>query len=155
MGTDLSLSLELICLMDWIVKNQKNELNLLVKHAVENGFVGELEKLDNPNYSKADHLYNSVIEFLTLLEKYLIQNLEKFELSENQTSEIIPAITKLNMENIDLKTLWLSLQQTKVQLKKKEKQPVAIPDPSKTNSTTILFEQILKNWKPNKKENIN
>lgn len=166
MGTDLSLSLELICLMDWVVKNQKNQLNLLVKHAVENGFVRELEKIDGNDHSNVDRLYNSVIEFLTLLERYLIQNLEKYELSENQTNEIIPAIKKLNMENIDLKTLWLSLQQTKVQLNKKQKKLIQIAGATKDtnpnnlvetnpNSTSILFEQILKNWKPTKKEIVN
>jgi len=159
MSTDLSLSIELIYLMDWIVKNEKTLLNNLVKHSIENGFIKELDKIDLGNHTNPDLLFEVVYAFMTKIEDCLVENLEKAQLSDSQSEEIIPAIKKISMESIDLKTMWLSLQQTKIQLNKVQKQQnrhekldVENAQNTKHNSTSILFEQIIKNWKPTKKE---
>lgn len=173
MTAQISLSFELICLINWLLKNEPAMLNTLVKNAIERGFVDELEKVEMLEQSPSteteatDNLYNTLLDFLEFLEHTLIKNLETVQVDNTTKDAILPALQKLEVDSLDVKTMWLSMQQTKARVNKKmrakntqcsnshnhdvvEKPKLAIESP-----TEILFEQLIKNWKPNNKETIN
>ena len=163
MSSPVSLSFELICLLNWLVRREKALLNTLVKRAVENGFVGELEiGSEVDSMESPEQLYTAVLDFLEFLEQALIRNLETIQVDGNTKDRILPALQKIEPGNLDLRTVWLSMQQTKTRLKKELKMPtqtsqrisedekIVIQGPEK-----ILFEQLLKNWKPTNKETLN
>lgn len=151
MSTQISLSFELICLLSWLLKNEQAMLNSLVKHAIEKGFAEEIGKIDEDDYLKvSDQLYDTVIDFLDFLEKTMIKNLETIQVDHKTKDVILPTLQKIEAGSLDFKTIWLSMQQTKARVNKGQ----AIPE-NLSNPTEILFERLLKNWKPNNKETLN
>ena len=70
MTAHISLSFELISLITWIIKNERNLLNNLVKQAVEHGFAEELNNVQTVPDPKTvnDHMAHNVLDFLEFLE---------------------------------------------------------------------------------------
>lgn len=148
MNANISLSFELILLLNWLVKNEKAQLNNLIKGALEKGFIQEIEALsshDSPQL--ADQFYASILEFLVFFEQSLLNNLEAMDIDEATTNAVLPLIKKMDFENLDAKTLWLSMQQIKGKMSKARIQPAQGVE----QINNLLFERLLKNWKPNKK----
>ena len=52
MGQQLSLSLELVLLLDWLLKNRKDTLHLLVKEAIEKDLAKRLNTISDGEYIK-------------------------------------------------------------------------------------------------------
>lgn len=192
MSINISLSFELICLINWLLKNEKQLINALVKQALKNGFAHELEKIDSTQViENPEELYATVIDFLLFLEKNLLKNLETVSVDTHTQEKILPVVQKLDADNIDLRTLWLSMQQTKNQLckerHKREREreereereeeelentespdaitalessvnapvtPASMHDEN-SQAAEILFQKLLKNWKPHQKEPLN
>lgn len=153
MTTNISLSFELICLLNWLLKNKKQDLNSLTKQALENGFLQDLEALSYAEEQKEpDQLYTTVLEFLIFMEESLAKNLETIYLDNATKEAIYPALKKIDLGNLDAKTILISMQQTKSKIRLNRKKSL---EQNKQNPTNILWEQILKNWKPTKKEPMN
>ena len=164
MSAQISLSFELISLLNWLVRHEKAMLNSIIRHALERGFAEELEKIDTTQ-TVANHedLYNTVLDFLEYLEHALIKNMDSIHIDTSTKDAIMPTLHKLEADSLDQKTLWLSMQQTrarilKAQQEKKSSAP-AHETPQQTphsqHASEILFQQLLKNWKPNNKETMN
>lgn len=168
MSAQISLSFELVSLLNWLLRHEKTMLNTLVKHALERGFAEELDKIDPTTASTdGEELYNTVLDFLDHLEHTLIKNMESVHVDNRTKEAIMPTLQKLEGDNLDQKTLWLSMQQTKALILKAQQ---AVPQKSMTDTAVasqatpanhnqqaneILFQQLLKNWKPNNKETMN
>jgi len=156
METNVSLTFELFFLMNWLLKHEKALLNSLIKHAIDHGFAQDLEKMDMNQYlQSADQFYAVILEFLLFLEKSLIQNLESVQLDQAAKDEIFPALKKIDLEALDLKTISRSLQQTKTKLSQGQLKKINEASTTQEQANTLLFEQLLKNWKPTKKEPLN
>lgn len=156
MDVNISLSYELVCLINWLLKNEKAALNALVKQAVKNGFLHELEQLDQAEQNMSqEFLYTTVFEFLLHLEKNLVKHLETIDAS-TQEELLFPAIQRMDAPNLDARTMWLSMNQAKNKLHKNAKTGfTAAPEISADEAATLLFERIIKNWKPNQNEPLN
>jgi len=152
MNANISLSFELILLLNWLVKHEKAQLNNLVKDALEKGFMQEIEDISPNDYPQlADQFYSSILEFLMFFEQSLLNNLESINIDEVTNNAIGPVIKKLDFENLDIKTLWLSMQQTKDKMSKTRANIEHGPE----QINNLLFERLLKNWKPSKKSPMN
>jgi len=147
MSSHFTLSFELVLLMNWLLKNGKKEVAALVRFAIKNGFISLLEKANEAEHLKnLEDLPNTVLDFIMLLEDSLIDALEEIELESSAKEKLVPTIKKLDLQKIDIKTLWLSMQQTKSSLFLNAKGG----SPQK-----IFYEKILKNWTPAKNEPLN
>jgi hypothetical protein len=159
MTSQIALSLELLCLLSWLLKHDQAALNALVKHAVEHGFIEELNKYEHTGPQEIpDHLYNAIADFLDFFEQTMIKQLESVQMDTQTKQAILPALQKLETSSLDFKTIWLSMQQTQAQVHKAPISHAAKPKPAlpgQQNAETILFERLLKNWKPNRKETLN
>ena len=71
MAQQLSLSFELICLLDWLIKNKKEQLAELISQAVDSDFTTALnEEIDDAQL--LERLYNGVIDFVSFFEETLV-----------------------------------------------------------------------------------
>ena len=164
MTTQISLSLELISLINWMLKKEKTLLNSLVKHAIEHGFIEELAKAESTEQQyQPEEIHNTLVEFLDFLEHTLIKNLETIQVDEKTKDAILPALQKIETDSLDFKTAWMSMQHTKARVGRKRYpkartetlEATTTPTPMVQNPMEILFEELLKNWKPNNKETVN
>ena len=169
MNSQIALSFELVSLINWIVRNEKSLLNNLVKHAIEHGFGEELSKINvSAPQPLNDQMVHSLLDFLEFLEESMLKNFETINVDHKTKDAILPTLQKLESTSLDFKTIWTSLQQTKARINKhhtksslmksstdSEAALLVNQENNETNVTTILFEQLLKNWKPNNKETLN
>ncbi|MFA5306135.1 MAG: hypothetical protein WC365_01660 [Candidatus Babeliales bacterium] len=155
MTTQISLSLELVYLINWMLTHQRSQLNALVKQAIKKGFIEELATIDEAETQSTDFLYATLTDFLDYLEKNLIKQLETVTVSQETKDNVVPALRKVDMNNLDFKTVWSSMQQTRARLGSPSTPQLAPTNNEVQNATEILFEEILKNWKPTNKETVN
>ncbi len=167
MSTQVSLSIELVCLLNWLVRHEKAMLNNLLKHALERGFADELDKIDVTLLGgDNEELQNTVLDFLDYLEYLLARNLEAVHVDHTTRNAIMPTLQRLAIDNLDDRTLQASMRHTKAQVLRPENQqtidglaqtmaPAQARQAQSQHINKILFEQLLKNWKPNNKETMN
>jgi hypothetical protein len=156
MTTQISLSLELVYLINWMLTHQRSQLSALIKQAVAQGLLEELSALDEVETTQsADFLYATLTNFLDFLEKNLVKQLETINVKQEAQDIVLPALRKVDMNNLDFKTVWSSMQQTKVRLETPKASQRAPQTPVSQDAAEILFEELLKNWKPTNKETVN
>jgi len=102
---------------------------------------------DKPDIDMIEKFYPTVINFLLAMENSLIENLVKEQDNVLTTQEILPLLKKINLADINLKTIYQSTSQANKKMKSHKSDNL--------NSQQILFQQLLKNWKPGKKDHAN
>jgi hypothetical protein len=163
MNSSLSLSLELVLLMKWFLENEQIFLKELIEKSIEDGFAQELKLIDNIEEDKlfknnGKELHETILEFLSFLEESLIDSIEEKELNHKERAKLSPTIQKLSPQNIDKKTILLSIQQTKYEKyvsEKNKSERSAVKRVEKKEIKDLLLSQLLKNWKPKTNEAIN
>ncbi|MBU1008271.1 hypothetical protein KKA53_04305 [Candidatus Dependentiae bacterium] len=148
MSHQLSLSLELILLLDWFLKHGKKQLRSLVKEAAKKNLANELEDISDRDYVRMlDGLQNTVADFVVFLEDSLLDSLDEVDADVCAwcaQDAMEPIIKVLDNNVLDPKTLWLSIQQTRKNRTLHEHEV-----------KREFFRQILKNWKPPSSESVN
>lgn len=149
---NISLSFELICLMSWLLKNEKQAVNALIKQAVKHGFTENLELMgEQENGLMSEQLYTTVLDFLIFLENSLIKQLDDAVTSNSDQKELLPTLKKIDA-HFDSRTLLASIRQAKSRLAKYNKK---LQDENKKETQQVLFESMLTNWKPNEEDLVN
>ena len=155
MNTSLSLSFELIYLMGWLLKNEKSTLNALVKHAIKNGLGKDLNEIDPNDYSKvSDQLYSTILDFLVYLEDALAKNLNSTSFEGEPSEEILKALKNFENDNSDEQIIKMNVQRTKTDISKVIQKKLAGAQDT-DSAKKLLYEHIIKNWKPSKNELMN
>lgn len=145
--SNVSLSFELVCLMSWLIKNEKNGINALVKLALEHGFSEKLEHLQDQEHQMAEHLYTTVMDFLLYLEQSLHKALDHEEGSQKR--EFLPTVKRIDGD-LDSSIIWQSLQQTKQELLARQlnHQEPTEQAASSQEAEQLLLKTMLNNWSP-------
>ncbi len=155
MNSSLSLSIELIYLMGWLLKNEKSKLNALVKEAMKNGLAYDLQKLNTIDYEDtSDHLHKTVLNFLSYMEEALANNLDVVHVRHDQQEIIMPALTNLEEDSLNENTLQVSMQKARADLQR-EVESGSAQRVNADYAKQLLFKHILENWQPNNEEILN
>lgn len=167
MPDNFSLSLELVLLMNWLLKKEKRKIKSLINKTLEKGFYEELDNIDK--YDKEDpdsigELHASILDFLIFMEDSLLDALEQKDNQDKSKEKLQPTIQKINNQNVDLQTLWLSAQQAQTQIRKETRKEEAKTQKESSRklrpinneeAKRILLSQLLKNWKPKNNDPLN
>jgi hypothetical protein len=160
MSDTFSLSLELILLMNWLLKNNKTKVKEVINDAIKDGLSDELTQIEDYEINLNDEkfLHNTILDFLFYLEDSLVECLEEKTGDNSSGEKLKPTLQKLNPGSIDLQTIWQSMQETKKQMKQQRKNKAIAQNEQKPSSNEIknrLLTQLLKNWKPKGNEPVN
>lgn len=155
MNSSLSLSIELIYLMGWLLKNDKSKLNALVKQAMNDGLAYDLQKLNDIIHEDvSEHLHTTVLNFLTYMEEALANNLDQLNIKHDAEEAMLPALTNFEEDGLNYNTLQVSIQRAKADLQKEiESGQATSLNPE--HAKQLLFKHILENWTPNNEETLN
>lgn len=152
MDKHLSLSFELIYLMGWLLKHEKGMLNSLIKHALKNGLAHDLEKVQiDAQGDASQELQTIILDFLAFLERSLAKNLDASHDAQHHGDQKHPDAAELKVRLQRAKQLL-----TKgLAVEKADAAALVEKKGSQKTVTTELFNDILKTWKPNKKDLLN
>ncbi len=157
MSNNFSLSLELVLLMNWLLKHEKRKIKNLIDKTLDKGFYEELDDIDKYEQDDLDsisELHISILDFLIFMEDTLLETLDKRDTQDISKEKLQPTIQKINTQNVDLQTVWLSTQQAQSKIRRenrKEKNKTQ----NKEDVKKVLLSQLLKNWKPKNNDPLN
>ena len=142
-SNQLNLSYELLYLIQWLIEKEPEKLKPLIMSALNNGLSQELQKLNNQpiDQSAAQEMQYNIIDFLGLLEADLHEALNEQTMKRAIEKKLMPAIDHIDTTECDNATVQFSVEKATSKL---EREP-------KENAQELLYQELLRCWKPNKK----
>ena len=142
----LSVSFELICLLRWLLENDSNKIKKMISKALHAGLRKEIQ--ENRLYSKdftMEDVHNILLDFFDMTEALLTDSLNEHAIQKALEKNLMPSIDRIDSSECDEATVNFSIEKATL---KAEKDP-------KENIQNILMEELLKRWKPRKKNILN
>lgn len=142
----LTLSYELLYLMQWLIENEPEKLKTLIGQSFNNGLKEELKTIAplSEQHSMEDLQYN-IIDFLGMLETLLQEVSNEHALKRVMEKKLMPALDHIDTTNCDNETVQSSV----------EKASSKIDSNPERNPQELLFKELLRSWKPDKKTTSN
>lgn len=142
------LSLELLHLLKWMIENETNTLKKLIIEAIKHGYTN---KTTNTNTNNTAHdleatsanMQHNIVDFLDLLDSLLHEVLSEQNVQKAHQHNLMPSLQKIDATMFDGATVQDSIDRAEAQREHK-------PD---ANPQDLLYQELLRQWKPNKKEN--
>ena len=145
-NNQLTISYELLYLMQWLLENEPERLKKIIVQALHKGLKEEIQEASkNKNLTTNEDLHYSVVDFLSLLENLLQEAINEQTLKKLTEKNLLPALTQIDNTVCDTTTIQSSMEKASSRL---ENHP-------EKNPQEVLFKELLKCWKPNKKSAIN
>jgi hypothetical protein len=137
----LTLSYELLQLLAWLTENEPDKLKKLVKYAYNNGLKEDIAYTkSSKDASLADTMQYTLADFLNLFELLLQEVAEENVIQKVVEKKLLPALDHIDSTACDNATLQSSLEKTTSKI---ETHPQANPQ-------ELLFQELLRSWKPKK-----
>ncbi len=142
-SNQLNLSYELLYLIQWFIEEEPEKLKPLIASALKNGLTKELRNIHNNTVdpSMANEMQYNIIDFLGLLENQLHEVLNEQTMKRVVEKKLMPAIDHIDTTECDTETVLFSVEKATSKL---DREP-------KANAQELLFQELLKCWKPSKK----
>jgi len=142
-SNQLNLSYELLYLIQWLIEEEPEKLKPLIASALKNGLTKELHNIHNNTVgsSMANEMQYNIIDFLGLLENQLHEVLNEQTMKRVVEKKLMPAIDHIDTTECDTETVLFSVEKATSKL---DREP-------KANAQELLFQELLKCWKPSKK----
>lgn len=138
------ISYELLHLLEWIVEHGSQELKQLVGKALAAGLRERMHHADSEVHV-AEEMQDSIVDFFGLLEELMIETINERAILKAHEKNLMPALDHIDSTVCDTATVRSSLEKATTKM---SKNPNA-------NAQQLLFEELLKRWKPNKKATMN
>lgn len=137
-----TLSLELLRLMQWIIEHDAEGVKRLINRALAQGLN---EKINNgPELNDAqesNEVQHSIIDFFVLLEALLFEAMNDHAVKNVLQRNLIPAVSRIDTSACDTATVRFSLERATTQIQNNPQE----------NPRDLLMKELLKRWKPPKK----
>lgn len=134
------ISHELLSLLQWLIENERDEIQDLITNAILNK--NNLEKENIKNTEEDQH--SIVIDFFALLEEITHETSQENEVNSIVQRNIIPAINHIDTVTYDNFDNLLVAKSAQKAQNDHETNPEKDPK-------NILYKELLKRWKPSKR----
>ena len=139
----LTLSHELLALVQWLVEHDTEKIKKLISRAVSGGLKDKINRQKTDNNEQAlEEAQNNIMDFFSLLEVLLAESLHENMVQRAVEQKLMPAVEQIDATQCDDATIRLSVEKATTQLNLKPQ----------ANPQEVLFQELLKRWKPNKKQ---
>jgi hypothetical protein len=142
-NNQLTLSYELLVLLQWLIEYEPEKLKELITSAFDNGLEDDLKKVKNQSsgYDSSENVQNSIVDFFGLLEILLHEIYNERATKRVMEKKLMPAIDHIDTTECDTQTVQDSIEKATSKFEQ---------EPNK-NPQELLFKELLRSWKPNKK----
>lgn len=135
------VSYELLSLLKWLVEHDTHKLKKIISRSLDMGLRKEMSTMDRLSKEDTDTIHHSIVEFLGLLEILLHECMTENLAKQAVEKQLLPALDQIDATFYDDATVQSSVQKATV---KSENNP-------ERNPKELLFEELLRQWKPAKK----
>ncbi|MFT6765711.1 MAG: hypothetical protein ACJAZS_000596 [Alteromonas naphthalenivorans] len=137
----LTVSYELLYLIQWLLENESDGLKKLIGQALHNGLKHDLQEAVNSDLKNTDDIQYSIVDFLALMEGLLHESISEQNMQRILEKKLMPAIDNIDSKECDKATVDFSVEKATFKLESNPEE----------NPQDILFQELLKCWKPTKK----
>lgn len=138
----LTVSYELLYLMQWLLEHEPAKLKKLIEQSLQSGLRENLQTVSqSTDLRNAEDIQYSVVDFLTLMETLLHETINEQNMKKIMEKKLMPAIDHIDNKECDQATVDFSVEKASSKLENNPQE----------NPQEILFQELLKCWKPNKK----
>jgi len=143
------ISYELLCLLRWLVDHDYEKFKKMITRALHHGLKYDLDHIQHRTRSlteaDAAEIQQSIVEFFSLLETALIDSLNDYAVQKALEKKLLPTIEHIDTTICDDATVQASIEQACPK----------IEHTSADKAQQVLFKELLKRWKPQKKHALN
>jgi hypothetical protein len=140
-NTQLTLSYELLFLLQWLIEHEPNKLKNLIADALKSGLKEELKTIDKSIEQKnTQDMQYSLVDFLGFMEIMLQEVNNEQTMQRIMEKKLMPALDHIDSTECDNETVQCSVEEATSKLEL---------EPDK-NAQELLFQELLRCWKPNK-----
>lgn len=140
------ISYQLIRLLQWMMEHDTDKFKKIVRRALAQGLAEEMRADHLLTEAEAVHsAHEVVLAFFASLEQVLAEALDEQAIKQATDRKLMPAIEHVDCSELDDVTLKSSI----------EKATAQCDENPQTSPQDLLFKELLKRWKPDKKNLIN
>ena len=162
----LVISFELICLLKWILENEDVKIKKIISKALLSGLTQELNKKHVNKDLMLDDIQRVLLEFFDMMEVLLVECISEQAVKKALENNLMPAIEQIDSSVCDDATVRFSVEKATSKLEASTHTTKETPEVNqsseqkKTSNTNeeakkLLMEELLKRWKPHKKNILN
>ena len=138
------ISIELLKIIGWLLEHKQESIKALMAEALTDLSTANVNNENNTEHN-ADHLQETIIDFFALLETLMSEISQEEEVKKIVQKNLIPAIDHIDASECDKVTVALSVDKA-----------TSVCAKSATKSAQdVMFKELLKRWKPQKKHFVN
>lgn len=139
-NTQLTLSYELLYLLQWLLENHPGKLKELISSAFEDGLKEELKTLSTTDPKQNEDMQYGLVDFLGFMEVMLQEVSNEHTMKKIKEKKLMPALDHIDTTECDFETVQNSIEEASFKL---EQEP-------ERNAQELLFQELLRCWKPSK-----
>lgn len=140
------LSYELICLLQWLMEHDAHKLKKIVTDALASGLKEKFRKNNKLDDTMGlEDIQESIVDFFGMLETLILESLNEQAVKKALEKNLMPSIDHIDATECDDATVRSSIEKATSSIEKNPQE----------NPTELLFKELLKRWKPNKKNILN
>ena len=140
------LSYELICLLQWLMDHDDHKLKKIVADALASGLKKKFRKNNRLNDTMSlEDIQESIVDFFGMLEDLILESLNEQAVKKALEKNLMPSIDHIDATECDDATLRFSIEKATSSIEKNPQE----------NPKELLFKELLRRWKPNKKNVFN
>lgn len=140
--TNFVLSPQLLCLLQWLIEHEAEALRKIVNKALNAGLFEEIRGAEIEDANQAHH---SILDFFSLVEEELIEGINERVRQQARDKKLVPSIDQIDSTICSPEIVESSLR--KISAK--------IDTDSQEKAQELLFQELLKRWKPDNKNTFN
>jgi hypothetical protein len=141
-----TVSYELLCLLQWLMEYETDKLKKIIAKALDKGLHKQvLHKDQAQQIQSTDDIQRIISDFLATLELLFIETIQEQDMKKIIENNLLPALNRIDSRLCDDATVRISA----------EKASSTSHDGSVRQAQEVLFQEILRRWKPTKKTIVN
>lgn len=137
------LSYELLALLEWMVHHESPKLKKMIAKALSSGLKQDIERSAHVQHARqtAEDAQYTIVDFFGLLEALLAETINEQVVQNVLEKKLMPALDHLDASVCGDDTIRVSV----------EKATATLDQEPSVNPQEALFQELLKHWKPSKK----
>lgn len=139
------LSYELICLLQWLMDHDAEKLKKIVSSALSSGLQKDLQLHKERQDGSLEEIQESIIDFFGMFEALLSESLNELALKKAMEKNLFPTIDQIDSTVCDNATVQFSVEKATSNIERNPEE----------NPKDLLFKELLRRWKPDKKSVLN
>ncbi len=142
-STQFVVSYELVALLRWLIENDLDKLKKMIVKSYSAGLKEDIRRIQNKQEEiTVEDIHFTILEFLSMMDTLISETIQEKVTQTALEKNLMPAIEHIDSAICDDATVRSSIEK-------------ATASNTAENPRTVLYKELLKRWRPNKKMVIN